>query len=185
MDAAERRVTQVGFNGFSYADIASELGLTTASIHYHFPAKADLGVSLIERCEQRLREALAQVHRLDEDPVAQMRRLCAVSDSAARAGGMCLSGMLAAEFATLPRHMQERVRTLIHLEIQWLSSTLHEGVAKGRFVLKGDKTEAAHALASALHGAVMVSRVHGGHEAFKRSIDLIIEQVCQPVESEA
>jgi TetR/AcrR family transcriptional repressor of nem operon len=29
-----------GFNGFSYADVAGELSLTTASLHYHFPGKA-------------------------------------------------------------------------------------------------------------------------------------------------
>src|SRR5215211_135610 len=43
LDLAERLVQTRGFNGFSYADIASELGLTKASLHYHFPTKAELG----------------------------------------------------------------------------------------------------------------------------------------------
>ena len=42
-----------GFNGFSYADIASELGITKASLHYHFPGKAELGEALIERYADR------------------------------------------------------------------------------------------------------------------------------------
>ena len=46
LDIAERLVQRRGFNGFSYADIAAELGITKASLHYHFPSKAELGESL-------------------------------------------------------------------------------------------------------------------------------------------
>lgn len=49
LDTAERLVQTRGFNGFSYADIATTLGVTKASLHYHFPAKAELGQRLIER----------------------------------------------------------------------------------------------------------------------------------------
>jgi TetR/AcrR family transcriptional repressor of nem operon len=28
-----------GFNGFSYADVATELGVTTSTLYYHFPGK--------------------------------------------------------------------------------------------------------------------------------------------------
>src|SRR6188508_3818527 len=52
LDIAERLVQTRGFNGFSYADIAEALEVTKASLHYHFPAKADLGRRLIERYEQ-------------------------------------------------------------------------------------------------------------------------------------
>jgi len=46
---AERLVQVRGFNGFSYADIAAELHITKASLHYHFATKADLGEALIAR----------------------------------------------------------------------------------------------------------------------------------------
>ena len=49
LDAAQRRAQTRGFNGFSYADIAAELDVTTASIHYHFSSKAELGATLIDR----------------------------------------------------------------------------------------------------------------------------------------
>ena len=52
LDTAERLVQTRGFNGFSYADIATTLGVTKASLHYHFPAKAELGHRLIERYEK-------------------------------------------------------------------------------------------------------------------------------------
>jgi len=51
LDSAERLVQTRGFNAFSYADIATELRLRKASIHYHFPSKADLGRRLLARYE--------------------------------------------------------------------------------------------------------------------------------------
>lgn len=43
LDVAERLVQQRGFNGFSYRDVAAELGITTARLHYHFRGKGELG----------------------------------------------------------------------------------------------------------------------------------------------
>jgi TetR/AcrR family transcriptional repressor of nem operon len=49
LDVAEQLAQTKGYNGFSYADIALQLGVTKASLHYHFPSKAELGCTLIER----------------------------------------------------------------------------------------------------------------------------------------
>ena len=49
LDVAERLVQSRGYNGFSYADVAAELGITKASLHYHFAGKAELGEALIAR----------------------------------------------------------------------------------------------------------------------------------------
>src|SRR6476660_10416360 len=61
LDSAESLVQVRGFNGFSYADVASELSLTTASVHYHFPGKAELGRALIVRYAGRFSDALAEI----------------------------------------------------------------------------------------------------------------------------
>ncbi len=61
LDLAERLVQTRGFNGFSYADIASELGVTKASLHYHFPTKAELGRRLISRYGEEFARALADI----------------------------------------------------------------------------------------------------------------------------
>ena len=61
LDVAERLVQQRGFNAFSYADIAAELGITTASLHYHFASKAVLGLAIVERYARRFQGALAEL----------------------------------------------------------------------------------------------------------------------------
>jgi TetR/AcrR family transcriptional repressor of nem operon len=65
LDVAERLVQRRGFNGFSYADVAAELGITTASLHYHYAGKADLGQALIDRYAARFMAALADLDAPD------------------------------------------------------------------------------------------------------------------------
>lgn len=40
LDVAERLLQVTGYNGFSYGDVAAELGITRAALHYHFNSKA-------------------------------------------------------------------------------------------------------------------------------------------------
>jgi TetR/AcrR family transcriptional repressor of nem operon len=61
LDVAERLAQTRGFNGFSYADIAAELGITKASLHYHYPTKTDLGCAIIDRYGKQFRAALDQI----------------------------------------------------------------------------------------------------------------------------
>lgn len=63
LDVAERLVQSRGFNGFSYADVAAELKLSKASLHYHFPGKAELGEALIARYAARFADALEEIDR--------------------------------------------------------------------------------------------------------------------------
>ena len=65
---AERLVQERGFNGFSYADIASELQVTKPALHYHFPTKVDLGTALIGRYSQRFAHALAGLDASEAEP---------------------------------------------------------------------------------------------------------------------
>ena len=61
LDVAEQLVQVRGFNGFSYADIAAELGITKASLHYHYRGKAELGRALITRYGQRFTAELEAI----------------------------------------------------------------------------------------------------------------------------
>src|SRR5262245_48000912 len=89
LDVAERLVQERGFNGFSYADIASELGVTKAALHYHFASKADLGDALIERYAERFFAALASVEGDDTDAVEKLRAYAKLYTDVFRDDRMC------------------------------------------------------------------------------------------------
>src|SRR5579871_2958490 len=61
LDTAESLAQTRGYNGFSYAHIADALGVTKASLHYHFATKAALGEALIERYDRRFTQALREI----------------------------------------------------------------------------------------------------------------------------
>lgn len=84
-----------GFNGFSYADIAAELGITKASLHYHFATKADLGRTLIERYSVTFAEALSQIESSGLDARGQLQRYVQLYADVLSSGRICLCGMSA------------------------------------------------------------------------------------------
>src|SRR5262245_58282877 len=109
LDVAERLVQTRGFNSVSYADIASALHVTKASLHYHFPSKADLGSRLIERYERAFMQALRDIDQSGDGASAKLQRYVQLYADVLRDNRMCLCGMLAAEYATLPKPMKQAI----------------------------------------------------------------------------
>src|SRR5258708_3171983 len=73
-DVDEQLAKTKGYNGFSYADIAAQLGVTKASLHYHFPSKAELGCALIERYRTVFGTALQAIDQEADEPYKKLRR---------------------------------------------------------------------------------------------------------------
>src|SRR5450755_2672344 len=89
LDVAERLVQTRGFNGFSYADIAEELGMTKAALHYHFAGKAELGEALVTRYAERFAAALAEVASRGDDGPTALRAYADLYRDVVREGRMC------------------------------------------------------------------------------------------------
>jgi TetR/AcrR family transcriptional repressor of nem operon len=49
LDAAEGFIVQGGYSAFSFRDIAEAVGIKSASVHYHYPTKADLVSAVMVR----------------------------------------------------------------------------------------------------------------------------------------
>jgi TetR/AcrR family transcriptional regulator, transcriptional repressor for nem operon len=161
LDIAERLVQTRGFNSFSYADVASELGVTKASLHYHFPGKAELGEALMTRYGQRFSEALA---RIDHDLPSARARLEAYADLYAdvlRGKRMCMCGVLAAEYETLPAPMRDEVVRFFDENQRWLTELLTAGQADHTLSVSGRVEDAAQNILSTLEGAMLVARPYG------------------------
>jgi TetR/AcrR family transcriptional repressor of nem operon len=174
LDAAERLVQERGFNGFSYADIASELGVTKAALHYHFASKADLGDALIERYAERFFAALTSVEGDDTDAVEKLRAYAKLYADVFRNDRMCLCGMLAADYATLPDPMRERVVKFFDDNEVWLTRVLEEGRAKGTIRFEGSARPVARTLIGGLEGAMLVARPYHDVKRFRDAADLLI-----------
>jgi len=177
LDIAERLVQTRGFNGFSYADIAGPLRITKASLHYHFPAKAQLGKRLIERYERNFVAALATIDRTGAGSRQKLRRYAAIYGDVLRADRMCLCGMLAAEFATLPKAMRENMKHFFDENERWLTTVLERGRKAKELKFTGAAREVARALVGSLEGAMMLARSYGEAARFQVVADRLLAEL--------
>jgi TetR/AcrR family transcriptional regulator, transcriptional repressor for nem operon len=160
LDIAERLVQVRGFNGVSYADVACELGVTKAALHYHFASKAELGEALIDRYTQRFEAALGDIDERSGDARSKISAYAAIYLDVLRQQRMCLCGMLAAEYQTLPEPMQHAVVRFFDLNESWLERVLHEGQQAGTLRHRGSARTAAQDVIGTLEGAMLVARLH-------------------------
>jgi TetR/AcrR family transcriptional repressor of nem operon len=158
VDVAERLVQTRGFNGFSYADIASELGVRKASLHYHFPSKADLGKTLIVRYAERFVAALAEIDGTGLAPRPALEAYVSLYRSVLEGNRMCLCGILAAEHQTLPEPMRESLTRFFDDNETWLATVLGRGQADGTIVFEGSAVDTARLILNGLEGAMLVAR---------------------------
>ena len=175
LDVAEALAQTRGFNGFSYAHVAADLGITKASLHYHFPGKAELGEALIARYSERFAGALARID--DERPLARERLEAYIELYADVLSGrrMCLCGMLAAEFETLPAPMAEAIIRFFDANQAWLTGVLEAGRADGTLSFTGDAEEAAQAAIGTLEGAMLIARPYHDLSRFHAAARRLLE----------
>jgi TetR/AcrR family transcriptional repressor of nem operon len=166
LDVASRLVQTRGFNGFSYAHIAAELGVTKASLHYHYPSKAELGQRLIERYERNFATALARVEAETADAFERLSRYVRIYAEVLGNEQMCLCGMLAAEHGTLPAPMRRSLQHYFDFNEVWLAGVLERGRRDGRLRFEGAPRELAALLLGALEGAMMMARSYGDPARF-------------------
>jgi TetR/AcrR family transcriptional regulator, transcriptional repressor for nem operon len=166
LDAAERIVQVRGFNAFSYGDIAGELQITTAALHYHYPRKAELGQALIARYSARFRQRLRALDAAGGVARAKLDGYIGLHAEVLRQGRMCLCGMLAAEYQTLSAPMQAAVRDFFDHNEHWLSAVLEQGLAEGSVRPGGAVTDTARMIVSGVSGAMLIATAYGDVERY-------------------
>ncbi len=174
LDSAEGLVQVRGFNGFSYADVAAELAVTKASLHYHFPGKAELGRALIARYASRFTTALEAIDAETGDAPAKLSAYAGLYAGVLRDRRMCLCGMLAAEYQTLPEPMRAAVIGFFDSNETWVERVLAHGRDEGTLDFAGDPREAARLIVSALEGAMLVARPYGDVERFEAAAERLL-----------
>jgi TetR/AcrR family transcriptional regulator, transcriptional repressor for nem operon len=166
LDVAERLVQTCGYNGFSYADVARELDVTKAALHYHFASKGELGVALLTRYTERFVRALDDADAKGLEAVAKLNAYGQLYLKVLQGGRMCLCGMLAAEHQTLPMPMQTALRRFFDLNERWLAKVLESGRNEGSLRFDGPAEQAARVIVSDLEGAMLIARLHDDVDRF-------------------
>jgi TetR/AcrR family transcriptional repressor of nem operon len=163
MDAGQAVVQARGYNALSFRELAKAVGIKSASIHYHFPTKGDLGAALAKRYTETAAAAFERFLVMAPDAAGRMRlhtdvfRAALVNDNR-----MCLVGIMAAEQADLPAEVLVEVEKFIALNVAWLAQVLG---------LEGDDApKKGLAVLSAIAGAQLMARGGGDVAIYDRTI---------------
>ncbi|MFK7804565.1 MAG: TetR/AcrR family transcriptional regulator [Anaerolineae bacterium] len=153
-DVAERLVRSGGYNGFSFRDIAAEIGIKSASVHYHFPTKEALALAVAERYKQRFFAALGDPTPAGTSLEQRLNHYGQVfQDSFATSHSACLCGMLSNEIALLPDSVKEVLVVFVQENVMWLQ----QAIADSQGSSEAEAKKQAQLVYSALEGAMGVA----------------------------
>ncbi len=152
LDAAESAMRLRGYHAVSFRDLADELGIKSASVHYHFRQKEDLGLALVGRYSDRFFTTLEAHAVQSQTPKDRLSAYCKTYRQALRASDkMCLCGLLGAETCGLPDRLRSAVAAFFDANISWVAKALPTNLpARHR------KAKAAQIVAT-LQGAMMLA----------------------------
>ena len=172
MDRAGQLLMSRGFNGFSYRDISSHLGVKNAAVHYHFPAKADLAMALVDEFRTMLRGRTGEFMAYGGSALVQLDGLFAFTAKQCHAGRcICPFGAFSIDYSDLPGDLREATQGFMDETIKWLTRVMEVGKREGEFTFTGDARAKALTILSSLQGARQMARIHG--------IDLLDDVVTQ------
>lgn len=163
LDLAEMLIQTRGYSAFSYQDIADALGITKASIHYHFASKTDLGIAVVDRYVERFGAAFLAISQDQSQPSMAMLDFYIEPyfGYARTPDHVCLCGALAGEILALPPELRARVDRFFRAHQTWLTGLLKRGSARGEFTLAAPASKMARLIFGALQGALLVKRATG------------------------
>jgi TetR/AcrR family transcriptional repressor of nem operon len=154
LDAAELRMRKGGFNGFSFREIAVDVGVKSSSVHYHFPTKENLAAAVVRRYTDEVVEKIDQDSKLDADPAeVWTRRFRETLHSDKR---MCPCVVLGAESGDLPPEVAVEVKRFYKTCVDKIAS---EGVTQSR----------ATEIFSTIAGAMIIANTLGDRSAYDRA----------------
>jgi TetR/AcrR family transcriptional repressor of nem operon len=185
LDVAERLAQRYGFNGFSYADIAAELHLTTASLHYHFAGKAELGRAMLSRYAERFAQALAEIEARLPSASERLAAYAELYAAVLRERRLCLCGMLAAEYQTLSQPMRDSVLRFFDENESWLVRILEDGFAAGQVRFVGPSLDAARVIVCGLEGAMLLARSYGDVSRFESAAHQLLDGFSVSLDAQA
>jgi TetR/AcrR family transcriptional repressor of nem operon len=159
LDAAEARARKGGYHGFSFRDLADDVGVKSSSIHYHFPTKGDLGAALAKRYAMRAGEYLGDPAILGHDEaVTRLTQL--FRDALVRDDKMCLCGLFGAEHNSLPPEVAAATGDFFRLVLAYLATAFGPGWTG----------EAPAAILARLEGGLILARTLGDVGLFEAAV---------------
>ena len=177
LDVAQSMVRNRGYSAFSYADIAKEVGIRKASIHYHFPSKDDLVKELVKRYQELFSRKCQIIEQQSITPQEQLREFVNLYRDGLQNNQMCLCGMLAADFYVLNPHIQAELNNFFCVTESWLAKLLQRGNESGVWKCTQSLEWEAKSIIAMLQGTQLLARTADNSvEAFDQITEAFLKE---------
>jgi TetR/AcrR family transcriptional regulator, transcriptional repressor for nem operon len=167
---ADCLIREKGYNAFSFYDISKKVGIKTASIHYHFPLKSDLGVAVIEGHIEMISNVIEK-HK-SKSPTERLDKFFSIYSDINKENKVCLVGSLASNFNTLDEQIQINLIKFTELMLNWVCGFLEEGRNSKVFSFEGSARTKAVMIITNMLALLQLSRLSYKKE-FKSVVDII------------
>lgn len=173
LTTARSIVRQRGYSAFSYADIAEQVGIRKASIHYHFPSKDALVQKLVQQYREDMARQCDVIEQSGAAPPQQLREFVRLYQRGLNQEEICLCAMLAADFAVLPGPVKQEITAYFQTLTAWLTRLL-DGFETPLGI--ADTGQAAQVLLATLQGAQLMARAQADRSrAFEQIVYPLLE----------
>lgn len=172
-------LTSGGYQSFSFADISAKVNIRKASIHHHFPSKAELVKVVVTGYREEARAGMQAMSRQMNNPVAELQAYVDYWATCIREGSspFCICAMLAVELPTLPPEIASEVTGHFSDLTDWLASLLRRGESEKRLRISGAPADEASLLMATVHGAMLSARAFNDADIFRRIVQPLIDSI--------
>jgi TetR/AcrR family transcriptional repressor of nem operon len=161
LNSAQRLIQTKSFHGFSFQDIADEVGIRKASLYHYFDSKDAVALAVLDRATGWVKARVDKAH--DQAPP---ERLKVYFDTFrvlhGKAEQMCPGGSFGALLGAVSSPVQAALYrfTMMHLDV--LESIVRDGVARGEFAI-GDQRprDVAVQIFAGIQGGLLTGRLIG------------------------
>lgn len=158
IEVAQTLVQEKGYQGFSFHDLSAAVGITTASIHYHFPTKAHLGIALIQGYRSCFEKMITDVRAKHNSPKAQFEAMLDIFNGTLGSDKICICGALSGEFHGLPEDVREELKAFILASTAGLQDIIGAAQAVGEISPAHDAYTLAELWNNTLQGTMAIGR---------------------------
>jgi TetR/AcrR family transcriptional repressor of nem operon len=168
LEAARRTAQAHGYGGLNFRELAAEVGIKGASIHYHFPTKADLGAAVARRYWEDSAAVLEAAWAESPDPVGWLHQYPDTFRRSLENGNrICLCSFMSAEYDDLPDPVKTEVLAFADINVAWLAKVL----AAATDLTVEDSEPRARAIFAAVAGAQLMARSRSDISVFDALIE--------------
>lgn len=177
MEAARLTVQDLGYSGLSFRELAKDVGIKSASIHYYFATKGELGATLANHYTAFYEDYLEGLLTQGLDVETCMTRYTDVfADTLRKDNRLCLAGMLGAERNQLPEEVQTEVVKYGEMNERWLARVL---AIRNPDALEENK-RLARAIYAAVQGAQLIAHTRNDVSVYEEIIAMFRESGLIP-----